>query len=108
VTSRVTATTARGKERTSEDTRDGNIGAREVVARSARIGALAALMTFIAVAALALTVASLAVIGGALFALFLFFPIFVLALVAVLAALEDHTVQQHHPSMDGTRWRNGS
>jgi uncharacterized membrane protein len=65
-------------------------------------------MAFIAVAALALTVASLAVIGGALFALMLFFPVFVLALVCVLAALEDHTVQQQNPSMDGTSWRNGS
>jgi hypothetical protein len=108
VTSRVTATTARGKERRSEEPRDANGGAREVVARSARIGALSALMASLAVAALALTVASLAVIGGALIALLLFFPIFVLALVAVLAALEDHTVQQHKPTMDGTSWRNGS
>jgi hypothetical protein len=65
-------------------------------------------MAFLAVAALFLTVASLAVIGGALFALFLFFPLFLLGLVGILTALEDHTVEQHNPTMDGTKWRDGS
>jgi Sec-independent protein secretion pathway component TatC len=67
-------------------------------------------MTFLAVTAvtaLFLTVASLLVIGGAVFALFLFFPLFLLGLLGVLAGLEDRTVEQHNPSMDARRWRNG-
>ena len=65
-------------------------------------------MTLLAVGALFLGVASLLVLGGVIFALFLFFPLFLLALVGVLAAVGDRTVQQHDPSVDGTRWRNGS
>jgi hypothetical protein len=48
------------------------------------------------------------VIGGVVFALLLFFPLFLLALLGVFAGLEDRTVRQHNPSMDGTKWRNGS
>jgi hypothetical protein len=65
-------------------------------------------MKFLAVTALFLTVASLPVPGGAVFALFVFFPLFLLALLGVFAGLEDRTVKQHNPSMDPTRWRNGS
>jgi hypothetical protein len=83
-------------------------GAREVADRRAGVGPLATLMAVFAVVALFLTVGSLLVIGGVVFALFLFFPLFLGALVGVLAGLEDHTVKQHNPSMDGTRWRNGS
>jgi fatty acid desaturase len=65
-------------------------------------------MGLFAVAGLALAAASLLVIGGVILALFLFFPLFLLGLVSVLAGLDDHTVRQHNPSMDGTKWRNGS
>jgi hypothetical protein len=65
-------------------------------------------MKFLAVAALFLAVAALPVVGGVVFALLLFFPLFALALVGVLAGLDDRTVRQHNPSMDGRKWRNGS
>jgi hypothetical protein len=65
------------------------------------------LMGFLAVAGLLLAYASLLVIGGVILALFLFFPLFLLGLVGVLAGLEDRTVQQHNPTADGTKWRNG-
>jgi hypothetical protein len=65
-------------------------------------------MKFLAVAALSLTVAALPVVGGVVFALLLFFPLFALALVGVLAGLDDRTVRQHNPSMDGRKWRHGS
>jgi Sec-independent protein secretion pathway component TatC len=55
-----------------------------------------------------LTAASLLVVGGAVFALFLFFPLFLLGLLGVMAGLEDRTVQQHNPSMNGREWRDGS
>jgi hypothetical protein len=48
------------------------------------------------------------VVGGAAFALLLFFPLFLLALLGVMAGLEDRTVQQHNPSMNGREWRDGS
>jgi hypothetical protein len=64
-------------------------------------------MRLVTVPALFLAGASLLVLGGAIFALILFFPLFLLGLGAVLAGLEDRTVQQHDPSLDGTRWRRG-
>lgn len=64
-------------------------------------------MAFLAVTALFLAAASLLVIGGAVFTLFLFLPLFLLGLLGVLAGLEDRTVNQHNPSMDARRWRNG-
>jgi hypothetical protein len=66
------------------------------------------LSSLVAVISLLLTAASLMVIGGVVFALLLFFPLFLLALLGVFAGLEDRTVRQHNPSMDGTKWRNGS
>jgi predicted DNA repair protein MutK len=108
VTSPTTVTTARGKEQTFEETRVANVEARKVGARRAGIRGFGLTMGLLPVASLALTAASLLVIAGVLFALLLFFPLFVLGLVGVLFALEDHTVQQHNPAMDGTKWRNGS
>jgi hypothetical protein len=64
-------------------------------------------MKSLAVAAFFLTVVTIPVVGGVLFA-FLFFGVFLLALVGVLAGLEDRTVRQHNPSMNPTRWRDGS
>jgi hypothetical protein len=64
-------------------------------------------MKYLAVAALLLTVVTIPVVGGVLFA-FLFFGVFLLALVGVLTGLEDRTVRQHNPSMNPTRWRDGS
>ena len=66
------------------------------------------LSSLVAVISLLLTAASLMVIGGVVFALLLFFPLFLLALLGVFAGLEDRTVRQHNPTMDGTKWRNGS
>lgn len=66
------------------------------------------LISLFTVVLLFLTVASLLVIGGALVALLLFFPLFLLAVIGVLSGLEDSTVRQRNPSMDPTRWRNGS
>jgi hypothetical protein len=66
------------------------------------------LSSLVAVISLLLTVASLMVIGGAVFALLLFLPLFLLALLGVFAGLEDRTVRQHNPTMNGTKWRNGS
>jgi fatty acid desaturase len=108
VTSPTTVTTARGRTQTSKETRVANVEAREGVHRRARIAGLGLMMGFFAVAGLTLAAASLLIIGGVILALFLFFPLFLLGLVGVLAGLEDHTVQQHNPSMDGTKWRNGS
>jgi Putative Actinobacterial Holin-X, holin superfamily III len=108
VTSPTTVTTARGRTQTSKETRVANVEAREGVHRRAQIAGLGLMMGFFALAGLTLGAASLLVIGGVVLALFLFFPLFLLGLVGVLAGLEDHTVQQHNPSMDGTKWRNGS
>ncbi len=66
------------------------------------------LSALVAVVCLFLTAASLMVVGGAAFALLLFFPLFLLALLGVMAGLEDRTVQQHNPSMNGREWRDGS
>jgi hypothetical protein len=109
VTSPAYATTARRKEEQPfDETRVTNVEARKVGARRAGVRGLAVIMGLLAVASLALTAASLLIIAGVLFALLLFFPLFVLGLVGVLAALQDHTVEQHSPTMDGTKWRNGS
>jgi hypothetical protein len=107
VTSPTSATTARGKEQTLEETRVANVEGRKVD-RRARIGVFGLVMGSLAVACLFLTAASLLVFVGAILALFVFFPLFLLGLMGVLAGLEDHTVQQHNPTMDGTKWRNGS
>jgi hypothetical protein len=61
----------------------------------------------VAVGSLFLAVALVPVVGGILFAVFLF-GAFLLALVGVLGGLEDRSVHQHEPSMDGTRWRTGA
>jgi hypothetical protein len=110
VTPPATVTTPRGKEQTFEETHVRNVEAeaREGVHRSARIGGLGVMLGFLAVVGLSLTAGSLLVIGGVILALFLFFPLFGLGLIGVLAGLEDNTVQQHNPTMDGTKWRNGS
>jgi fatty acid desaturase len=108
VTSRVTPAITRARTQTSKETRVANVEAREGVHRRARIAGLGLIMGFFAVAGLTLAAASLLVIGGVILALLLFFPLFLLGLVGVLVGLEDHTVQQHNPSMDGTKWRNGS
>lgn len=65
-------------------------------------------MRFLAVLALFLAVASLMVVGGVVFAALLFFPLFLLALVGVLAGLQDRSVRQHDPVLDGRSWRTGS
>jgi hypothetical protein len=108
VTLPATGTTPRGKKRTFEETLVRNVEAHEGVHRSARIGGFGVICGFLAVVGLSLTAASFLVIGGVILALFLFFPLFLLGLVGVLAGLEDHTVHQHNPTMDGTKWRNGS
>ena len=108
MTSPATVATARGEEQTFEETRVANVEARKVGARRAGIRGFGVILGLLAVASLSLTAASLLVIVGVLFALLLFFPLFLLGLVGVLAALEDHTVQQHDPTMDGAKWRNGS
>jgi hypothetical protein len=62
----------------------------------------------VAAVSLFLTVASLLAIPvGAIFAPFLF-GLFLLALVGVFGGLEDRTVRQQKPVLDGERWRNGS
>jgi hypothetical protein len=106
VTSQATVTTPRGKEQTFEETLVRNVEAREGLPRSAQIGGFGVILGLLAVASLLLTYASLLVIGGVILALFLFFPLVLLGLVGVLAGLKDHTVQQHDPTMDGTKWRN--
>ena len=65
------------------------------------------LSAVVAVGSLFLAVALLPVFGAALFALVLF-GLFLLALVGVLGGVEDRTVRQRDPSMDPTRWRDGS
>jgi hypothetical protein len=100
--------TARARSQASEEARVAHVGARRVVDRGARIAGLGLVIGSLAVVSLFLAAASLLVIGGVILALLLFFPLFLLGLVGVLAGLEDHTVQQHNPSMDGTKWRNGS
>ncbi len=100
--------TTRRRSQASEEARVAKVEARRVVDRGARIAGFGLVMGSLAVVGLFLTAASLLVIGGAILALFLFFPLFLLGLVGVLAGLEDQTVQQHNPSMDGTKWRNGS
>jgi hypothetical protein len=46
------------------------------------------------------------VIGAALIVLLLF-GVFLLALVGVFSGLENRTVRQHEPVLDGRRWRDG-
>jgi hypothetical protein len=61
----------------------------------------------VSVGSLFLAAALLPIVGGVLFAAFLF-GAFLLALVGVLGGLDDRSVRQHEPSMDGSRWRAGS
>jgi hypothetical protein len=65
------------------------------------------LLSLVAVVSLFGAVALVPIYGGVLFAFFLFGG-FMLALVGVIGGQEDRTVRQHDPSMDPTRWRNGS
>ena len=60
----------------------------------------------VSVGSLFLAAALVPVVGGILFAMFLF-GAFLLGLVGVLGGLEDRSVRQHEPSMDGSRWRTG-
>jgi hypothetical protein len=57
---------------------------------------------------LLLMVASLALLRGAAFALIPFFPPFLLARLGFFAGMEERTVRQHNPLMDGREWRDGA
>ena len=72
-------------------------------------GVVAAISAVVAAVSLFLTAASLlaAPAGGAIFTPFLF-GLFLLALVGVFSGLEDRTVREHNPVLDGRRWRNAS
>jgi hypothetical protein len=63
--------------------------------------------SLVAVASLFMAIAFVPVIGAALIVLLLF-GVFLLALVGVFSGLEDRTVRQHDPVLDGRRWREGS
>jgi hypothetical protein len=60
----------------------------------------------VAVGSLFLTIALFPIVGGVLFAMFTF-GLFLLALVGVMTGLEDRTVRQYDPDLNGTRWRDG-
>ena len=62
--------------------------------------------SLIAVASLFLAVAFVPVVGAALIVLLLF-GVFLLALVGVFSGLDNRTVRQHDPALDGRRWREG-
>jgi hypothetical protein len=62
--------------------------------------------SLVAVGSLFLAVAFVPVIGAALIVLLLF-GVFLLALVGVFSGMDDRTVRQHDPILDGTRWREG-
>lgn len=62
--------------------------------------------SFVAVGSLFLAVAFVPVIGAALIVLLLF-GVFLLALVGVFSGMDDRTVRQHDPVLDGRRWREG-
>jgi hypothetical protein len=72
-------------------------------------GVVATLSGIVGAVSLFLTAASLlaAPADGVVFTPFLF-GLFLLALVGVFGGLEDRTVRQDNPVLDGTRWRNGS
>lgn len=62
--------------------------------------------SLVAVGSLFLAVAFVPVIGAALIVLLLF-GVFLLALVGVFSGMDDRTVRQHDPILDGRRWREG-
>jgi hypothetical protein len=62
--------------------------------------------SLVAIGSLFLAVAFVPVIGAALIVLLLF-GVFLLALVGVFSGLENRTVRQHEPVLDGRRWREG-
>lgn len=62
--------------------------------------------SLVAVGSLFLAVAFVPVIGAALIVLLLF-GVFLLALVGVFSGMDDRTVRQHDPVLDGRRWREG-
>jgi hypothetical protein len=62
--------------------------------------------SIVAIGSLFLAVAFVPVIGAALIVLLLF-GVFLLALVGVFSGLENRTVRQHEPVLDGRRWREG-
>jgi hypothetical protein len=62
--------------------------------------------SLVAIGSLFLAVAFVPVIGAALIVLLLF-GVFLLALVGVFSGLENRTVRQHEPVLDGRRWRDG-
>ena len=63
--------------------------------------------SLVAVGSLFLAVAFIPVIGATLIVLLLF-GAFLLALVGVFSGVDDRTVRQHDPVLDGRRWRGGS
>jgi hypothetical protein len=62
--------------------------------------------SLVAIGSLFLAVAFVPVVGAALIVLLLF-GVFLLALVGVFSGLENRTVRQHEPVLDGRRWREG-
>ena len=62
--------------------------------------------SLVAIGSLFLAIAFVPVIGAALIVLLLF-GVFLLALVGVFSGLENRTVRQHEPVLDGRRWREG-
>jgi hypothetical protein len=62
--------------------------------------------SLVAVGSLFLAVAFVPV-GGAALIVLLLFGVFLLALVGVFSGMDDRTVRQHDPILDGTRWREG-
>ena len=72
-------------------------------------GVVATVSGVVAAVSLFLTAASLlaAPAGGIIFTPFLF-GLFSLALVGVFSGVEDRTVREHSPVLDGTRWRSSS
>ena len=61
----------------------------------------------VALGSLFLGIAVVPVVGAAVITMLLF-GLFFLALAGVLAAVEDRTVRQRNPSMNATKWRDGS
>jgi hypothetical protein len=61
----------------------------------------------VALGSLFLGIALVPAVGAAVFTMVLF-GLFFLALVGVVASVEDKTVRQRSPSMNATKWRDGS
>ena len=62
--------------------------------------------SLVAIGSLFLAVAFVPIVGAALIVLLLF-GVFLLALVGVFSGLENRTVRQHDPVLDGRKWREG-